>query len=80
MEEINKRLNDILDQIFKIGAGQLSQLSSIDLMYLYSEIFLNYDILLTVEDIEDNCFGSLEQLCSCIYKKININKIEEVKE
>lgn len=72
MEKINIWLIDILNQKFDLGTEQLSQLSSIELLYLYAEIYMHYNILLTITDIQNDCFASIETLSSCISNKINL--------
>lgn len=72
MEKINVWLKEILNQKFDIGTEQIYQLSSIDLLYLYAEIYKHFKILLTINDIQNDCFASAERLSECIYHKINL--------
>ena len=54
-----------------IGAECISQLSAIDLFYLYGEISTRFNVFLTVEDIEGDCFSSLHNLVLTIHRACN---------
>ena len=71
IEEIEIKLEEILREKFHTGAEHFSQLSAIDLFYLYGEISVAFGIFLTMEDMDSNCFSSLHQLACVIQSAYN---------
>ena len=66
---IKKWIGNKLINKFDISAGSMSKMSAIDLLYLYTEIYLHFDVQISVDDINNGCFSSLEGLAGCIYQK-----------
>jgi len=70
IEEIEEKVKQILCEKFYTGAEHISQLSEIDLFYLYGEIVVMFDVFLTIKDIEEGCFSSLHQLACAIQEHV----------
>lgn len=71
IEETKIKLEEILREKFYTGAEGLSQLSAIDLFYLYGEISVEFGVLLTIGDLDSDCFSSLHQLACAIQSANN---------
>jgi hypothetical protein len=71
IEKIEIKLEEILREKFYTGAEHFSQLSAIDLFYLYGEISVEFGVFLTIEDMDSNCFSSLHQLACVIQNAYN---------
>ncbi len=68
-QQIEMALSNILNEKLCKGVEHLSKLSAIDLLYFYGEIYNHFNVLLTVEDINNDCFSSLQKLSYAILKK-----------
>lgn len=77
-KEIENKLKKIISEKFCTGAEleQIDKMSEVDMLYLYGEIFMNFDVMLTADDINGNCFSSIEKLSDAIFNA----KVEEVRE
>lgn len=71
INEIETTIISIFRERFSIGAECISQLSAIDLFYLYGEISTRFNVFLTLEDIEGDCFSSLHNLVLAIHRACN---------
>lgn len=61
---------ELLNKKFNIKSESINKLSSLDLFYLYVEIYKNFNVKLTIEEITDDNL-SLDSLSRYIYSKIN---------
>lgn len=69
--EIELKIEEILREKLYMGAEQISQLSVIDLFYLYGEITVEFGVFLTIQDIDADCFSSIHRLACAIQKEYN---------
>ena len=70
MDNIKYWLQELLSNRFNIKIESIDKLSYLDLFYLYFEVYKNFDVKLTAEEICDN-YISFDLLSDCIYNKMN---------
>jgi hypothetical protein len=63
-------LTKLLKERFNINAELMTQLSAVDLFYLYAEIYTFFKVKLKPDDIDRDCFASLDLLSEHIHKNI----------
>jgi hypothetical protein len=70
LEAIQIWLDDLLQMKFNSNKFSMGDLSAIDLLYIYMEIYNKFKIRLTIEDINNDCFFFFLKLSKCVLESV----------